>query len=450
MRKLSLFLCIVLVLAAALPLTAGAECNRVFENAPITVPKTAPTIDGVIKKDEGWSSAGKLDEDTAGYFYGQNPLTSVTDFYFAYSEEGLYFAAELTEYGSAYSVRFYDVDENDYDIWVRSRSYIDVKAGEYTYENYPEKATDGTVLDGALEPPKYDSVAKRDPSQEHIKAAFWYTTAGNTNAYSEGDDMVDNDYGWDGDVFALMFDALGTFNVPELWGDTDYAPQYNIGIFEGDVVKIKTSRVSDTDITDKCKAAGKLTSDKIVFEVLIPWDQIVKDSNDFAASNGISHTFTKEELIADGAAHRASVTLMDRFYDPDAGYIDSWGRFITVCSECDDGTSGCVVGPPVKAFGLKLNMGSTKASDESAKPGDDTSGDGNTVTDEDGKIVTDKDGKAVTGNKSAAGTTKAAGTKTGGGSGSSAQTGDPGIIIAVAVAVVAVSAIAFVFKKRSK
>lgn len=444
MRKISLFLCAVLVVGMMLPLAASAECNQVFENAPVTLPKSAPTIDGVIKTDEGWSSASKLDEDTAGYFYGQNPLTSVTDLYFAYSDDGLYFAADLTEYGSAYAVRFYEIDENGYDTWKTTRNYIDKNADSYSNTDYPEKTPDGTVIEGAVEPPDYNNVTKRDPSQEHIKNAYWYASSGNGNVYSEGDDLVDKNYGWDGDVITLSLDPLGAFNAGKFWGDTEYVPQYNVGIFEGDVVKIKTSRVAGADITDVCKAAGKLTEEKITFEVFIPWDQIVKDMNEQSAAMGLGKTFTKEEMTAPGASHRASVTLMDRFFDPEAMYVDSWGRYAAVCSYCDDGSYGPAVGPPLKALGMKLNI----ASGDSASDNTDPANNNVPVTDEKGSVVTDANGKPVVSN-----TTKTAGTdgKNPAG-GSSAQTGDAGIIIAVAFGIVAVVGIVIAFTglKRKK
>ena len=431
MKKIALLLLIAITVMCIAPYTAVAESERIFENDPVLVPKAAPTVDGKIDANEGWSKVCYLNEDTAGYFYGNNQLTSVTDCYFAYSEEGLYFGAVYNEYHAAYTVRFYD----DEGASLYNRSYIDPKAGTYTSENYPKTTPDGTVIEAALQPPAFDKILP-----ENGKNAFWFSTQGNTTCYSEGDDLVDKVYGWDGDVIALMIDPNGVFNSAKLFGDSDYTPQYNLGIFNEDgkdTVKVKTSRSSDDDITSVCKAAGKLTEDSITYEVFIPWAQIVKDMNDMAKKFNLEHTFTIDEMIADGAVHRASVTLMDRFMDEEAGYIDSWGRFVTVCDVCDDGMKGFIVGPPVKAMGLKLNI-------ESADYGDNPQ---NGSENENGNGTLDSADKSEN-NKNGTTTTKAASTNKGTNSGTSANTFDSGIIIVSAIGLVAIIGVAVVFKKH--
>ena len=349
---------VLLALCIMIPITyliSNAECTRIFENDPIIVSKKVPTIDGIIEADEGWSDTAYLNEDTAGYFYNFMPLTSTVDFNFAYSEQGLYFAGKYTEYHGAYTVRFYD--ESGHTSY--HRSFIDEKADTYNYENYPRIASDGTVIESALVPPQYDKI-----TVEGAKNAFWIGYSGNTVEYSTGIDNLNNqDYGWNGDVVSLSIDLLGKFNAAGLFGGTDYSQQYNVGVFEGNQVKVALSRTGNEDITSECKAAGSIQDNVMTFEIMIPWERIVKDANESALFFGVDHEFTVDEVTASGAVHRASVTLMDRFFDPEAGSVQTWGKFCTVCERCDDGLPGFTVGPPIKGFGLKLFMTDNKYTD---------------------------------------------------------------------------------------
>lgn len=346
MKKLSAILLSILFIISTFTLFTGAESERIFENPPINVPKKTPVIDGVIDPNEGWSDAGHLNEDTAGYFYMFMPLTSYTDFYLAYSDEGLYFAAEHYEGYGAYTVRFYDAGgQSSY-----HRNYIDPDAGSYDYTNYPEYTPDGTRIEAALIPPKYDYIVPAGG-----RNAFWIGNSGNTVEYSNDVDYLNDDYGWNGDVISLTIDPLGYYNKAGLYGNSDYAPQYNIGIFEGDVVKVALSRVANEDITDICEAKGSLDEKSMTFEVMIPWEKIVYDANYLGEILGVDEV-KLEDVIADGATHRASVTLMDRFTDPDTESVQTWGKYITVCERCDNGDPGGIVGPPLRALGLKLIM----------------------------------------------------------------------------------------------
>ena len=452
MKKLSVILCVVMLAALMLPLTVGAVGAPYQGDQTFNLQNKTPTIDGKIDASEGWSNKGIFDETHTGRFLAELPLTSIGEFYFAYDNDGLYFAYSMKELGGAYTVRFYepkwsDAEGRELDENVGGMNYPDVNAGSYSETNYPDKTADGIVIEGALMPPSFEEIAKKDPTAEHITCAYWTSNTGNNNVYSTEADG--SDYGWDGDVFALSFDPCGMFrplcNENENY---DKAPQFNVGIFEGNTVKVR-SRFTDKEI-ENAKGAGTLTTDGITFEVMIPWDAIVEECNKAAADQGIAvnHTFTKEDLLADGAKHRAAITHMDRFDDPEAGYVDDWGRCITVCNYCDyatvdfpDGVPGVASsGDGIKSMGLTLVMPGTPAGGDTQAQGEETE----VVTNANGSVVTDASGKPVTQKKPSS--TKAAGTNGKGNGSGSAQTFDAGI--AVALGAVATSAIGFYYSKK--
>ena len=124
MKKIALLLSVVLTVMTLLPLSVSAASWYIEENPAINVPNATPNIDGNIDTSEGWSAMGQLNEATAGAYYGHNPLTATVDFYFASSPEGLYFAADMSDIGSAYIGKFYDADGN----WTHTASYADPNA----------------------------------------------------------------------------------------------------------------------------------------------------------------------------------------------------------------------------------------------------------------------------------------------------------------------------------
>lgn len=459
MKKISVIFCIVFLVTLMLPLTAGAEFPMYHDNPDFQLTGKAPTIDGKIDANEGWSNKGTFDEIHTGRFLAQLPLTSVGEFYFAYDNDGIYFAYTMKEYGGAYTLRLYAPRWNedagrDLDECVGSINYPDANVSSYNENNYPEMTPDGNAIEGALLPPDFNTIALKDPSAEHIRCAYWTSNDGNTNEYCTCEDG--SDYAFDGDVFALSFDPLGNFHdVCSVAGNNDKAPQFNVGIFEGNVVKVRTSRYSDRELTN-VKGAGSINGDTITFEVMIPWDDIVEECNAAAQKIGINHTYIKEEMVAPGTVHRAAITHMDRYNDPDAGYVDDWGRCITVIGMTDlpatedfpDGIMGIVSsGDIIAAMGLKIVIpGGAAPTDDTTKAAD--GGDeSEAVTDKDGKVVTDENGKVVTQKKNSGSTTKAAGTNAkGSGGGSSAQTFDAGI--AFALGSLAVSTIGLYYSKK--
>jgi len=464
MKKLLAFLCIVMLIAA-LPLSSSAVYYNLIENETIVLPEGAPTIDGTITADEGWSTSGWLDYDTHSGAWGTNPLTGTVEFNFAYTGEGVYIAAVVKEVGAAYMVRYYDADGNTaYDA-----SFMDPNAGSYSSAPgcYPEFTTDGDSIDYYL----IDNNTTSAPAGVVPKNCFTYTFSGNSFQVSTGEDDIDGEFGFNGDTIGFCIDLLGSWENDGFLGNTDYLPMYNMGIFADGSVKVARSHYNNADITVECKTAGTLTADGAVMEVMIPWDVIVADHNDYGAIMGLSTEATVEDVTAEGALHRATINWQDRFYDEEAEVVDTWGRFITTCAQTAAGTPGHEL--DVASFGLKLQMGgagvnppapdSDPVDDDTTLPeGDDTTepadsdtvvvtdDKGNTVTDDKGNTVTDTK-KADDTTKKAATTTKTASTKkptTSTGSSSAAQTFDAGI--AVAIGALATSALGVVYSKKRK
>ncbi len=401
MKKFSAIIACVLVFVMTLAMTVSAGPEGVIENDPITVPTADPTVDGTVNDNEGWSTAALMNAETCGYFWRQNPLTSDGRIFFASSDEGFYFAGKIVENLHAVNaITGEEVIDTNYFIYSTGEDWIDVST----------------------------------------------------------DDPADH-YGYDGDVFALLFDPLG--RMLEYGFNNDYTPWYMVGLFEGDVAKMYRQKVNRGDITDQVQVAGHKTTDGWEFEAMIPWDVIIKDIEDITYGDVV---LTKDELIADGAQHKAAGMYQDRFDDPEAGEVATWGRFVTVPTTQLDGTAGHMgKGDIVMSCGITLNVSSTlkgPSADDTTK-GDDTTtnnngGDTTTaepetsyvdVTDEKGNVVTDEKGNKVTQKVTVKTTTKKAttGTSTGG---NAAQTFDIGI--AVALGALATSGIGFVAAKKRK
>ena len=447
MKKLIALLCVVMCIAI-MPLSASAVYYDVVENDPITLPKGAPVIDGVINDNEGWSADAWLNYETHSGAWGTNPLTGTVKFNLAYTDQGVYLGLVVEEIGSAYMVRFYDADGNtDYDA-----SYIDPNAGSYTCTpgGYPSTTPDGTPIEHYL----LDHNTTSAPAGVTPKNCFTYTFTGNSFQLCTGEDDVDAEYGFNGDTFGLCIDLLGAWEYEGFLGLTDYLPMYNVGLFTDGSVRVARSLYNNSDITEQCSAAGVATENGAVIEVMIPWDIIVEDQNDCGAVFGLEQEFTVEDVTAEGATHRATLNWQDRFYDPDAEMMDTWGRFITTCRTTSAGNPGHSL--DIASYGLKLVMGSASGTvDTTTTAGDDTTtapaGDDDTTTAPAGNDTTkagETTKKPATTTKKGATTTKAASTGKPSTGTSSTQTFDAGI--AVAVGALAISAIGYVGAKKSK
>ena len=457
MKKIAVSVCIFMLIAMMLPLTASASSWRIIENEQINMQKTAPTVDGTINANEGWSDPADLNEDTVGYFGLPNQmLTGSAKLYFAYTDDGLYFAVDYTEVGSAYCVKFYDENGNN----SHTRVYQDPNAGTYTASEggFPSVTPDGTPLKYYLIPGENTTSA---PAGTNPGAAYWisyydqfYTD--NAVIYSSEEDSGSyaTDARWDGDEFALAIDPLGEFASEGFLRDNPVL--YSIAIFAGDNVKVaRCDSANDADITDQVSAKGSLTEKKFVAEVFIPWSIIVDDANAAGSALGLSHTFTVDEMKADGAIHKANVTYFDRFYDEEAGYADTCGRFITAPTITAEGTNGFESsGTNYGCMGLKLATVAAQSNPDDS--GSDSTADSQNGSDSETGNGSDSGSGAAndTTAKNGGGnvTTKAQNTngnnKGNSGNKGSAQTFDAGI--AVAIGLMATSGIGIVYSRKRR
>ena len=299
-RIVSVFVLLIMIMSAV-PFVSFGATDYIVENAPVIMPESEPVIDGDISVTDGWSNAAAFDNNTVGHFWAHLALTTTADLYFAYSEKGIYFAGDITE-----------------------RNYV---------KDYDET----NVL------------------TEFRGNGFIHTTGYND---IDIDEIGGDDYGWNGDVFTLMIDPMDVLYNSGLTGNEDHTPWYNVGLFKNsdgsETAKIYRTQVNNAELgsADGVLAAGKSTSRGWMVEVFIPWSVIVKDVNDLLL--GVD-TITVEELCDIGVTSSAAIMYHDRFLDPEAEVVDTWGRYITVKAECDDGTPGYMSsGDCIKALGLKL------------------------------------------------------------------------------------------------
>ena len=301
MKKFSLVLALVLVLAMAFSTVAFADAFNVEPNPKITVPFATPNVDGNVDASEGWSVAADFSNTTCGHYWAHNPMTTQANLYYAYDNDGVYIAAVVTEGLSA----------------------IDMAGVDVTGMNQ-----------------------------------FNYSTGFDTLDFDE--DTGENNYGWNGDVMGIMFDPFGGFISQGFSGGADFSAWYMIGLHEGDVARIYKSHTSTNgEITDMCKAAGKKTEAGWDFEVMIPWDIIVADTDD--CSMGFVE-ITKEMLVKAGSYLRVGAMYHDRFYDVEAQAIGTWGRYIVVPTTLEDGTPGPGgVGQNIASYGIEIELGSNNS-----------------------------------------------------------------------------------------
>jgi len=432
-----------LLCSMVLPFTASASTWYINGIDPINMSKTAPTLDGVISADEGWSKEDAvLSEDTVGYFGLPNQyLSGSGNMYFAYTDEGLYFAMDYTDLGAAYCVKFYDEEGNGAYVAV----YADANAANYTASDggFPATTPDGKAVDYYL----VDNYTMNVPDVTFPCGAYWRSSldqyfTNNTLEYSDDIDYLDQgSAAWSGDVFVLSLDPLGLLESEGFIDEKGV--NYAIGVASDGSVKVGlVNSTADTDVSDSCKGKGIIDNNKmhLSLEVMIPWEIIAEGANLKAAEVGLDHSFTAEELAADSVEHRATIIYYDRFFSDDIDDIDTWGRFITVCVETSDGHPGYgTSGDVVKCMALKLKTAEASAPVDSESSEDSQSESGDTTSSGNGGATTTKNGSTTTKSQNS-------GKKSSGGS--SAQTFDAGI--AAAIGALAVSAIGIGYSRKRK
>ncbi len=264
---------------------------------------------------------------------------------------------------------------------------------------------------------------------------------------STGEDDIDARFGWNGDVFIIAFDPLRSLFDLGFTANEDYAPHYCVGLFE-EGARVYRTECNDAEITDNVTIAGNMTGDDSwCFEMMIPWDVLVDDINSVAMEDIV----TAEKLQESGSLFKASAMYIDRFYDEEAEIVDTWGRFATVPKFLDDGTAGeKSSGDCIKAYGLNLFINSLPAelpvttSPDRADEMHDT-GDAVVTTAPVDAGTTVADGSTSAANGA---TTTAKQNTNKGTNGSSAQTFDIGI--AIALGAIATSGVGIYATKKRK
>ncbi|MBR6514316.1 MAG: S-layer homology domain-containing protein [Clostridia bacterium] len=98
MKQIKIIVSLLLVCCMLLPVSSFALFDEMDD---ICVWQATPTLDGVINKDDGWSDAVELSNDTLAIVSHnkQNAIDMKGNAYMAYDECYLYFAGEISEFG---------------------------------------------------------------------------------------------------------------------------------------------------------------------------------------------------------------------------------------------------------------------------------------------------------------------------------------------------------------
>ena len=96
MKRLTKTISMILSILTVLPLVCMAYTDRVVANPPISMNYATPVVDGEIDY-SNYSDAAYFSQETVGHFWATNPLTASAELYFAYDDNGLYFAADITD-----------------------------------------------------------------------------------------------------------------------------------------------------------------------------------------------------------------------------------------------------------------------------------------------------------------------------------------------------------------
>ena len=213
LKRSIIFILIIAMLLCSLPIYASKD--HIEPNAPISVTKAEPLMDGEPKPGEGWSAPAVMEDRTLGYILNDTEAGFYADVYFAVSDRGFYFAANILE-----DVVSYDPDG------------------------------------------QYDSEGKN----------MFVASTGEDDAslYDEAEGT-----GWNGDTFILLLDPLG--RMLDYGFISDYAPRYAVSLFEDGSVRMYREMVPEGEITDKVRLVGKRTEFGWCFEACIPWEIITED-----------------------------------------------------------------------------------------------------------------------------------------------------------------------------
>ncbi len=257
MRKTLSFLMILTILFTFVPLCVDAS-RRIEPNPPITVTAGEPIMDGEPKPNESWSSPAVMEDRTLGYILNDTEAGFYADVYFAASERGFYFGANILE-----DVVSYDPDDG--------------------YASAEDKNM-------------FVASTGEDNAEDYTMAT-----------------------GWNGDTFILCLDPMGYMTEYGYTGELDYAPGYAVSLFEDGRVRVCREMVNEGEITEEITAVGKQTTYGWCFEARIPWDIIIRDIYDITFGE---IELDKDKILRGEYSTRASAIYCDRYIDSEGNIAD--------------------------------------------------------------------------------------------------------------------------------
>ncbi len=149
--------------------------------------------------------------------------------------------------------------------------------------------------------------------------------------------------GWNGDTFIISLDPLGYMLESGFTGKRDFAPRYAVSLFEDGNVRIYREMISEGEITDKVRQAGKRTEFGWCFEACIPWEIITEDIYNISFGEV---ALEKKQILKNESIIRASAIYCDRYTDAE-GNITDLNHYVTASSLDDCGYN-------ISSMGLEL------------------------------------------------------------------------------------------------
>lgn len=298
MKALKSIFILIITLMIIVPFTVSAGYyvqNKV--NDPVEITKADVVVDGVIDESENWSAPAKLSDDYVKYFYSSVCATDI-DMYFAYDENGLYFAADIDELAevngteTGNSVVFTTAyDENSLD--ENSKNVV---------------GFNGDVFILALDPM---GLYVRNGYIAATDYTIWYCMGISQNE--------------DGSCYGRIYRSRSEGIDGEITGTN--------GIELG---------VSVAEDMMNWKVEG-----------FLPWDLIISDMENKTFGRA---TCTPEELYRGGTQFRAAALYQDVIYDIEQdGAPYPYNRYMTICKEMYDASPAYRMdGEYTTLFGLNM------------------------------------------------------------------------------------------------
>ncbi len=133
MKKL---ICII-VLLSCLGMTVYANPNMQGDIGNINVPKSAPMIDGNITSAEGWSEGVYAYKDLMATFGNCNDILQSFYLYYAFDENGLYYAADILDNSFVFSTGEDDIDNKKNDFNIKNENVYGYNGDIFTFTMDP-------------------------------------------------------------------------------------------------------------------------------------------------------------------------------------------------------------------------------------------------------------------------------------------------------------------------